>query len=195
MHARIRISVSLLALAALLAATPASADGFMSAQVGVFAPWSGDPGVMTSVQLLGSGASGRSRWGGEFEFRNFDTKVQGVRNVDVDAFVLHAMWQYHFRPEAMVTPYIGIGLGVIVTSMDHDKVNDAIGSNQQDRIGGGFDGVALLGLSANIPGAEYIAVFIEGRMGLAFSTAENDGDWDTEDVGGGSGSAGLRFRF
>jgi len=48
---------------------------------------------MTSVQMLGSGASGRSRWGGEFEFRSFDTKVQGVNNVDVDSFVLRAMWQ------------------------------------------------------------------------------------------------------
>lgn len=195
MQASIRISVLLCALAALLGSGPAAADGFMSAQVGVFAPWSGDPGVMTSVQLLGSGASGRSRWGGEFEFRNFDTKVQGVSNVDVDAFVLHAMWQYHFRPEARVTPYIGLGLGIIVTSMDHDKVNDAIGNNEQDRIGGGFDGLALLGVSANVPGADYISVFIEGRMGLAFTTSENDGDWNTEDMGGGSGSAGLRFRF
>jgi hypothetical protein len=195
MRTRLLIAPVLGALAAFLAAGPAAADGFMSAQVGVFAPWSGDPGLTTSVQLLGSGASGRSRWGGEFEFRSFDSKIQGVTDVDVDSFVIHAMWQYHFRPEAVATPYIGLGVGVTVSAIDDDKVNDALGSNQQDRIMGGFDGVFLLGVSANIPGAEYMSVFAEGRLGLAFATAENGGDWDVEDVGGGSASAGLRFRF
>jgi len=167
----------------------------MSAQVGVFAPWSGDAGVMTSVQLLGSGASGRSRWGGEFEFRKFDSKIQGVSNVDVSSYVLRAMWQYHFRPEAVVTPYIGLGLGFTIDAVDDDKVNDALGNDAQDHIGGGLDGIFLLGVSANIPGAEYMSVFTEGRLGLAFSTSENGGDWDVEDVGGGSASAGVRFRF
>ena len=82
-----------------------------------------------------------------------------------------------------------------IDKIDDDKVNDAIGSDQQDRIMGGFDGLFLLGVSMNIPGAEYMSVFAEGRMGLAFATAENGGDWTTEDVGGGSASAGLRFRF
>ena len=195
MKTRFLFAPALGAMLAFVSAGPAAADGFMSAQVGVFAPWSGDPGVTTSVQLLGSGASGRSRWGGEFEFRSFDSKIQGVNNVDVDSFVLHAMWQYHFRPEAIATPYIGLGVGVTIDAIDDDKVNDAIGSDQQDRIMGGFDGLFLLGVSVNIPGAEYMSVFTEGRLGLAFATAENNGDWDTEDVGGGSASAGLRFRF
>ena len=192
---RTRIAASLLALAALLAAGRASADGFMGAQVGVFAPWSGDPGVMTSFQLLGSGKSGRSRWGGEFEFRKFDSKIQGVNDVDVSSYVLRAMWQYHFRPEAVATPYIGLGLGLTIDAIDDDKVNDALGNDAQDHIAGGLDGIFLLGVSANIPGAEYMSVFCEGRLGLAFAAAENNGDWDVEDVGGGSASAGVRFRF
>jgi hypothetical protein len=192
---RSRSAAWLVALTLLLAAGPATADGFMSAQVGVFVPWNGDPGVMTSVQLLGSGASGRSRWGGELEYRNFDSKIQGVKNVGVSSYVLHAIWQYHFRPEAVATPYIGLGLGATISAIDDDKVNDALGSHEQDHIGGGFDGIFLLGVSANIPGAEYMSVFAEGRLGLAFATSANGGDWNTEDVGGGSASAGLRFRF
>ena len=190
-----RIAGWLGAMTLLLAAGPAAADGFMSGQLGVFAPWQGDPGFMASVQLLGSGASGRSRWGGEFEYRNFESKIQGVNDVDVSSYVLRAMWQHHFRPEAVVTPYIGVGLGVTISAIDDNKVNNQLGSDDQDHIGGGFDGLVLLGVSANIPGADYMSVFVEGRLGLAFATAENGGDWDTEDVGGGSGSAGLRFRF
>ena len=192
---RSRIALLLCALAAFLAAGPASAAGYMSAQVGGFAPWSGDAGVMTSVQLLGSGASGRSRWGGEFEYRNFDTKVQGVSNVDTSSYILRAMWQYHFRPEAVATPYIGLGLGVTIAAIDDDKVNDALGNDSQDHNGGGLDGVFLQGVSVNIPGVDYMSVFAEGRLGLAFEASENNNDWDVEDVGGASGSAGVRFRF
>ena len=167
----------------------------MSAQVGGFVPWSGDAGVMTSVQLLGSGASGRSRWGGEFEYRKFDTNIQGVSNVDVSSYVVRAMWQYHFRPEAVATPYIGLGMGVTINSVDNDKVNDALGYHARDQVGAGLDGIFLLGVSMNIPGVEYMSVFAEGRVGLAFDASGGDGDVDVENVGGASGSAGLRFHF
>jgi hypothetical protein len=192
---RSRIAPLLSALAALLAAGPASANGYLSAQVGGFVPWQGDAGVMTSFQLLGSGASGRSRWGGEFEYRDFDTKIQGVRDVGVSSYVLHAMWQYHFRPEAVVTPYIGLGLGLVIDSVDDNKVNNALGDNARDQIGVGLDGVFLFGVSVNIPGADYMSVFAEGRAGLAFDASDGGNNVEVEDVGGASGSAGLRFRF
>ena len=182
-------------LAALLAAGPASAGGHVSAQVGGFVPWSGDAGVMTTVQLLGSGPSGRSRWGGEFEYREFDTKIHGVSNVGVSSYVLRAMWQYHFRPDAVATPYIGLGMGLTINAVDDDKVNAALGYHARDHVGAGLDGVFLLGVSVNIPGAEYMSVFAEGRLGLAFDASGANGDVDVEGVGGGSGSAGLRFRF
>jgi hypothetical protein len=187
----------LAALAALLAAAPAGAGGHVAAQVGGFAPWSGDVGVMTSVQILGSNASGRSRWGGEFEYRQFDSKISGVSDVDVDSYVLRGMWQYHFRPDLRVTPYVGVGLGVAVNVVDDDEVDAALGFDARDSVGAGLDGVFLLGVGVNIPGAEYMSVFAEGRVGLAFDVA-GEGSQDgvaVENVGGASGSAGLRFRF
>jgi hypothetical protein len=191
---RSRISPLFSTLAALLAAGPASADGYLSAQVGGFVPWSGDAGIMTSVQLLGSGASGRSRWGGEFEYRGFDSKIEGVSNVDVRSYVLRAMWQFHFRPEAVATPYLGLGMGVAINAVDDDKVNEALGYHARDHVGAGLDGIFLLGVSVNIPGTDYLSAFAEGRAGLAFDVSGGD-DVDLEDVGGASGSAGLRFRF
>jgi hypothetical protein len=187
----------LAALAALGFAGPASATGYLAAQVGGFAPWNGDAGVMTSIQMLGSNASGRSRWGGEFEYREFDSKIAGVRNVGVDTYLLRGMWQYHFRPDAVATPYIGLGLALAITSLDDDKVDNAKGFNAIDSVGAGLDGVFLLGVAVNVPGAEYLSIFAEGRIGLAFdATGRGSRSGVTvESVGGGSGSAGLRFRF
>ncbi len=197
MQTRSRVVPWLAALAACLAAGTASADGHLSAQVGGFAPWEGDAGVMTTLQLLGSNASGRSRWGGEFEYREYDREISGVSNVGSSSYVLRGMWQYHFRPEALVTPYIGLGLGVTINAVDDDKVDNALGFDAVDPVGAGLDGVFLLGVAVNIPRAEYMSVFAEGRVGLAFDArGENSGnDVTVENVGGGSGSAGLRFRF
>lgn len=197
MEIRSRVAALLLALAAFLAARPASADGHLAVQVGGFVPWNGDAGVMTTVQVLGSNASGRSRWGGEFEYREFDTKISGVKDVDVDSYLLRGMWQYHFRPESVATPYVGLGLGVTINVVDDDKVDRAWGFNARDPVGAGLDGVFLLGVAVNIPGAEYMSIFAEGRLGLAFDVAGRGSrsGVTVENVGGASGSAGLRFRF
>lgn len=197
MQNRSRVLPWLAALAACVAAGPAAAAGYMSAQVGGFAPWSGDAGVMTTLQILGSNASLRSRWGGEFEYRNYEREISGVNNVNSSSYVLRGMWQYHFRPEAVVTPYLGLGLGLTINVIDDDKVDNALGFDAEDPVGAGLDGVFLLGVSVNIPRAEYMSVFAEGRLGLAFD-ARGEGssnDVTVENVGGGSGSAGLRFRF
>jgi len=194
---RSRIILSFVTLAAFLAAAPASAGGHVAAQVGGFVPWNGDAGVMTSIQVMGSNASGRSRWGGEFEYRGFERKISGVNDVDASSYVLRGLWQYHFRPDSVATPYIGLGLGVTINVVDDDKVDDALGFNARDPVGAGLDGVFLLGVAMNIPGAEYMSIFAEGRVGLAFDAAGegSSNDVDFDNVGGASGSAGLRFRF
>jgi len=194
---RSRIAPWIFALAAFLAAGPAVANGYVSAQVGGFAPWHGNAGVMTSIQVMGSNASGRSRWGGEFEYRGYERTVLGVNDVDAGSYVLRGMWQYHFRPDAVVTPYLGLGVGITINTVDADKVDDALGHDARDSVGAGLDGVFLLGVAYNIPGADYLSVFAEGRVGLAFDAAGegSSNDVDFDNVGGASGSAGLRFRF
>lgn len=191
------MGIRIFALIAVLVAAPAAADTHLSAQLGGFAPWSGDAGVTTGFQILGSGASGASRWGGEFEYRHFDSKISGVRNVDVDSYVFRAMWQYHFEPDAVFTPYLGLGLGVVVSDVDDGKVDAAKGFNAIDSVGAGLDAVVLFGVSFNVPRTDYLSLFAEGRVGMGFSTfGEGSGSGvDTENVGGASGSAGVRFRF
>jgi hypothetical protein len=196
MRTRTLIAPLLAACAALLAAGPAAAaGGAVGVQVGGFVPWDGDAGVMTSVQVLGSNASGRSRWGGEFEYRSYGRDIQGVNGVDASSYVLRGIWQYHFRPDSLLTPYVGLGLGLTINVVDDDEVDDALGFNARDPVGAGLDGTFLLGVSMNVPGVEYMSIFAEGRLGLAFDAAEEDDDIEVDNVGGGSGSAGVRFRW
>lgn len=183
--------------ASLLLAGPAAADGHMSMQGGGFVPFQGDAGPTFLLQLLGSNASARSRFGAEFEYRRFDTKIIGVRNVDAESYVIRAVWQQHFRPDAAITPYLGLGLGVSINRVDDDKVDRAKGENVRNATGAGPDGVFMLGLQARVPGAEYMSLFAEGRVGFSFDfiAREDKSKLESENFGGASGSAGLRFRF
>ena len=69
-------------------------------------------------------------------------------------------------------------------------------AGRADRRAGGRDGGSRRWL-LEIPSAEYISVFAEGRVGLAFDAAGegSSNGVDFDNVGGASGSAGLRFRF
>jgi hypothetical protein len=176
---------------------PAAAAGYLSIQGGAFAPWQGDVGFSTTIQLLGSNRSGKSRWGGEFEYRNFDSKISGVTNVEVESYAIRGMWQYHFRPDAAVTPYLGVGLGLLINSVDADKVDLGNGRDVRGSTGAGLDALFLIGLEWTPPGADYVSLFGEGRVGLGFdATGDNqNANVITENMGGASGNLGLRFRF
>jgi hypothetical protein len=107
------------------------------------------------------------------------------------------MWQYHFRPDAAVTPYFGLGLGLLIDSVDDDKVDLGNGRNVRGATGAGLDALFLFGLQFTLPDAEYVSLFGEGRVGIGFEgTGDNDNsDVIFENMGGASGNVGLRFRF
>ena len=102
---------------ALLAPATSLAEGHMSLQGGVFAPFKGDPGYSIALQMLGSNQTGKSRFGAEFEYREYKSKIAGVLRVDVDQYLLRGMWQYHFQPDALFTPYVGLGFGISLTPL------------------------------------------------------------------------------
>lgn len=195
---RTKRGCSLLVFAAwLLLAAPASGAGHMSLQAGGFVPFQGDAGYSLLLQLLGSSAAGKARFGGEFEFRSFDTKVIGVRNVDVDTYSIRFVWQQHFVPDAPVSPYLGLGFGLLISDVDDGKVDRVKGENVRNATGAGLDGLFMLGVQAAIPGAEYMSVYGEGRVGFGFDliAREDESALEGENLGGFSGSAGIRFRF
>lgn len=182
---------------ALLAASPAAGAGFVAMQAGAFVPWEGDVGPSLALQLLGSSSAARARFGGEFEYRRFDSTIIGVQDVRVESYVIRAMWQQHFLPDAAVTPYLGLGLGMSVNVVDDDKVDRVRGSNTLDSTHAGIDGIFLLGVEAKIPGADFMSAYAEGRVGFGylFIDREDANSVIGENVGGASGNLGLRFRF
>jgi hypothetical protein len=195
---RPRFTALLATLAAVLAlAPPAGAGGHVGMQAGAYVPFQGDVGHSLALQMLGSNHTGKSRWGGEFEYRRFDTQVIGVRNVDVESYVIRALWQYHFLPDAALTPYLGLGLGVTINDVDDDKVDRVKGRNTRNATGAGPDGLFLLGLDAKIPGADFMSLYAEGRVGFSydFTGREDKTRLETENLGGVTASGGLRFRF
>lgn len=183
--------------ALLLAAAPASGDGHMAVQAGGFVPWQGDAGPSFLLQMLGSNASAKARFGGEFEYRRFDSKIIGVSDVDVESFVVRAVWQQHFVPDGPITPYIGLGLGLAVNDVDDHKVDRVKGRNVRSSTGAGPDGVFMLGIQAKLPGVDYLSVYGEGRVGFTVDIIgrNDESGLESENLGGASGSAGLRFRF
>lgn len=183
--------------AILLAGTAAAGGGHMTVQGGVFAPWTGDPGYSLLLQLLGSNASAKARFGGEIEYRNFDSTIIGVSDVEVESYVFRLVWQQHFVPDAAVTPYIGLGLGIAINDVDDGHVDSARGRNVRRALSAGPDGVFMLGLDAKIPGADYMSLYAEGRIGFAydFTSRKDKSKLQLENLGGGSGNAGIRFRF
>jgi len=181
----------------LFTAAPAAAGAFLAMQAGGFVPWQGDAGYSLALQLTGSNAAARSRWGGEFEFRNFDSTIVGVSGVEVESYIVRGVWQYFFMPDRFLTPYVGFGLGVSIDVVDDDKVDrvrsmDTIGSTSA-----GLDGLFLAGLQMAIPGVDALSVYAEGRVGFGFAVygRHDNNSVETENLGGGSGNLGLRFRF
>jgi hypothetical protein len=183
--------------ATLLAAAPAGAVGYLSMQAGVFDPWQGDAGYSLALQLLGAKASGKSRFGGEFEYRNFDSDIVDVPKVRVESFIFRGLWQHHFAPDRFVSPYLGVGLGVAIDVVDDHKVDRARGIDTLGSTSAGLDGVFLLGLQMAIPGTDSLSLYGEGRAGFGFAIyGRHDTDrLRSENLGGISGSLGLRYRF
>lgn len=175
----------------------ASAAGFFSMQGGVFGPFNGDPGYSLGLQLLGGGASGRARFGAEFQYRNFDANILGVSDVDVDAYALRAVWQQHILPSRSISPYLGLTLGVTLTNVDNNRVNSVLGVDARGESGAGIEGQFLFGVDGKIPNTEFLSIFAEGRIGFGyeFNRLNNRSRVESENIGGIQGITGVRFRF
>jgi hypothetical protein len=182
---------------ALLVGAPAAGAGHVSMQGGGFVPWQGDAGYSLLFQLLGSNASAKARFGSEFEYRNFDSKIMEVSDVKVESYVIRAIWQQHFLPEAPVTPYFGLGLGIAINEVDDRKVDRVRGRNMRGSTGAGIDGLVMFGVQARIPGVDYMSIYAEGRVGFTYDFVgrEDKSGVEAENLGGVTGSAGIRFEF
>jgi len=175
---------------------------------GFFAPWQGDAKHQEQLELMAVSPSGRFRVGGEFVFREFETRMFDVEDVDVDAYQLNLVMHWVINPGG-ITPYLGGGLGLHandVSKVDIERGNP--GLDVRDDLGLGYGIFGVLGLE--LPVSDRLALFAEGRLSLSYQVVGiddddfdtytdyyNDGvdDVDAEDTGGASAVFGLRLRF
>lgn len=190
-------------LACALAAPAAGVE--LAAGGGGFFPWDGDSGPAVFAQV---GGRIKQNWRllGEFEYRDYSTKLLGVDNVDVQGYGLRFVAHYMFLPEGVVNPYVGAGVGLTLQDLDDQKIERAL---EQTFASADVTPVALsvavMGiLGLELPLGDHFALFGEGRVGadIALTNTEVDtgsgnsnNNLDTENLGGLHAIGGLRVRW
>lgn len=185
------LGASVLALAV---ASPASAGFLMGAGGGVFGPYDGNTGFAIVGQAMGEIGDGHWRFGGEFQYRDFKSEFFKVQDVEVQMFQLQAFTHYRFLPDAPVTPYVGVGIGLAVNVIDTDRIErERPNVDVFNSAGVGVGGFGVLGIE--VPAGPHVVFFVEGRATGDVQITQTNGNTDTENLGGGEGLAGVRIRF
>jgi hypothetical protein len=167
----------------------------LSLGAGFFAPWDGNDGF--NVSGAGHVGLGSDRFwvGGEVEYRRFEPELKRDFRPDMNSFALRFSFQYHPWPKAIVSPYVGVSVGVLLNKVDdnHSRVdpNDKLRSDVSG-------GLTLLGVAgAEVPlGTQRLHLFAEGRLGNSSDLwKRKGGNWQTDQIDGITAMGGLRFRF
>lgn len=181
-------------------AGPASARLVLSTGAGVFEPWYGSTGYEIDAAVMGTlGPSQSWRIGGEFAYRNADSGIQNVNDVDYDAYRFSLLVHYRFLVGKVVEPYLGTRLGFAVYRIDNHKIEDERSSRSVNSSGVGLGASALAGI--DVPLGKRFALYGEVSVGadvLWSDDGQDDllGNSNTSDgVGGISGVAGIRLLF
>jgi len=198
----------------LLWGTSASAQFEMGLSGGYFVPAEGDGGPTGQIRL-GGGLSDNLRLAGELEYRKSSQELLDVEDVDIHGIGLHALVNYIILPDAVVSPYLGAGLGLGVNIIDADKIEDELERRllatpgvvaaevDVTPVGLSLGVFGLIGLQ--VPLGDHVRLFAEGRYGGDWqvtgkvetdtATTSDSTDIDVENLGGFSGIGGLRFVF
>lgn len=194
-------------------ARPADAEMFVSAGAGVFDPWEGSPGHEVDASVLTTlGQKIRSvRIGGEFAYRSAEGEILKVHNVDFESY--RVSFVAHYRPllDWFIEPYIGGRLTVAYNDVDGGRIERVTGRGVNTSNMIGFGGAGLAGF--DLPIGKHFALYGEVSLGadlLLIDAHHSDDNTDSENwldldslephyssenVGGLTGTAGLRVRF
>jgi hypothetical protein len=192
-----------LALVAGLAAAPARAQLSLGAAGGVVVPWDGNTGYSVSGEVSYRLAGRPWRFGGEFEYRHYESQLFGVEGVEIHSYQLRVFAHYLFEL-GPIRPYLGAGIQTSLNAIDDDAI-EAVLSVPVDETGGALGATAIAGLE--LPLADLVSAFVEARVSVDAQLTEedhyddyyyyyyDDDDVDVEDLGGFSARGGLRIRF
>lgn len=134
-----------------LGAGRASADGYFGMAGGAIVPYSGSTGWTVLMEMGTDWTSQHVRVGGELVFADMDRNINlaaiggGVAVVNMRTYEARFVTRYVMFP-GKITPYVGVGAGLIVVDLDDNGLRQAVGvpglvrSSGQVGFGGGVDG-------------------------------------------------------
>jgi hypothetical protein len=161
---------------------------------GVFQPWDGDTGHTVSGMLHRGFGSDRFWVGGEVEYRRYEPDLKRGYQPDMDTWAVRFQFQYHPFPKAIVSPYVGVAVGFLVSRVEQNRASD--GDRVRDDVSGGTTLLALAGFEIPLPFVDPLQLFAEGRLGNASDAwKRKGGNYQMDQVGGVTGLCGLRVRF
>jgi len=189
----------------------AKAADTISFQGGLFSPWDGDPGTSAAFQYAHR-LGGRHYIGFELEYREFEGEILGTKDMDLRTYQIRAIYRVDLIVDSIVTPYVGVGLGIGINTFDGNDVERALELRNPGTlysapsVGAGIGVLALVGLDVGIPGVEWVSFFGEARFGYSaqFSAIEETNtaggidentDIEVDNLGGISAHGGVRFHF
>lgn len=182
-----------------IAAAPAQAEGAhlnFSLSGGVFQPWSGDVGHSAIFSAQYAHRSDRFWIGIEIEHREFDANVGSGFRPEYDSVLFRGLFHYHPFPEWTLSPYVGLGTGLALHVVDRKGRVNGERRRYREPVSGGTTFLGLAGIQTRVPGTQRLSVFAEARIESAADLWEKRGaSWRYDQVGGVTGSVGLRFRF
>ena len=198
-RARIAATLATGTLASLLITTPtlaAEAEINVSLAGGVAQPWDGDPGhsVILSAQVA---LERRRMWIGlEIEQRSFSAQLTNSFEPDYDSVIIRGLFHFHPLPDARISPYAGLGVGIALHVADPYGDVNGVRTRRRDSISGGSSFLALLGVQTAIPVSEHLSLYAEGRLeSLTDLWKKRGATLRYDQVGGVTGMIGLRLRF
>ena len=163
---------------------------------GVFLPWDGDRGTPVSVMFHRGFGSDRFWVGGEVEFRHFEGDVKPYYRPEYDNYGVRFQFQYHPFPKAIVSPYVGIGVGFVVNTVENGHANGNPADKVRSDVSGGTTLLGLAGFELAVPFVPWLEVFAEGRLENASDLwRRKGGNYQLDQVGGFTGMGGLRVRW
>ncbi len=162
---------------------------------GIFYPFQGKSGFNAVVQASGQIAP-QERMGVELEYRQYETKLFKVKNIDTQSYIFRLFGQYFFRPQG-ITPYVGLGINFAINVFDEDEIEKRRTSVKLKQ--GWGVGYGLLGLvGVEIPVGP-VALFGEGRVSGDFQITNYKKSGKRkigiESLSGLTGMGGIRIRF
>jgi hypothetical protein len=162
--------------------------------------------------IMGTGSSGRARFGAQFEYQNYVADGPDITaffipfrlglkpNVEWDTWALRFLFQYHFLPDSIIQPYIGASLGFTINRFDNRIYRFAAPFADSQNLAPGVEGTALAGIGIMIPGVDWLSIFGEAKFGYnaAFPLTEAiaiSSSVEVLNLGGMEFGGGVRFRF